>query len=138
MKDQVLVWVQVSQREAQLVIKGNGFFPIQTGKYGMGVCNTTRSNLLSEVERLLRGSATCGFGVFDSKGGRIPPVLLPTSVLVRTASGQPSILTGILCTVSVPRSCRIFPFTRRRKSAIARISSARIAIVRLSHTFETS
>jgi hypothetical protein len=56
----------------------------------MGVCNTTHSNLLSEGERLLRGSATCGFGFFDSKGGRIAPVLLATSVLVRTASGQPT------------------------------------------------
>jgi hypothetical protein len=88
MKDQALVWVRVSQREAQLVIK-KAMLSSQFKQGSMGWASVTLLiPICSEGERLLRGPAARGFGVFDSKGGRITPVLLPTSVLVRRASGQ--------------------------------------------------
>jgi len=47
------------------------------------------------------------------------------------------ILTRILCAVSVRGSCRIFPFIRRRKSAIDKISNAKTATVLSNRVFET-
>src|SRR5215813_13367237 len=102
MKDQVLVWKQVSQREVQLVIKKQRSLPNSDGKYGMGVCSTSFQSPRGPPPTFL---SLCGFGFPDSKGGEIAPVY-PASVLMRTSSGQATILTGILCTVSVPWSCR--------------------------------